>query len=95
MLVCLKNAGFSLIEADYAINAFDSYIYGFTLFKMNFPIAESDYAEAARAADELIPRSSYPALHDLSQLVKERIYDGIQDFNFGLNFILEGLNKLL
>lgn len=94
-LTCLRNAGFSLIEADYAINTFDSYIYGFTMIKLNFPIAEPDYAEAARDADKIIPRSSCPSLLELSQLVKERTYNGIQDFSFGLDFILEGLDRLL
>ena len=90
-LACLRSAGFSLIQADYAINVMDSHIFGFTIIQMNFPIAEKDYAKAAKEALPYISKATYPALHELTQLIKGRKYRGIQDFAFGLDFILDGL----
>jgi len=94
-LSCLHNSGFSLIEADYALNAIDSYTYGFVHIQTNFPIDEPQYAETAQEHLDLIPRADYPALHDLSRLVIEQTYNGVPDFQFGLEFILGGLEKLL
>jgi AcrR family transcriptional regulator len=94
-LACLHNAGFSLVEADHAINVFDSYIYGFTLIKLNFPIAESDYAKEAKDFESYIPFDIYPSMSGLSKMIIEKTYNGIQDFNFGLEFIIDGLEKSL
>ena len=41
---CLREAGFSYPMADHAWNAIDSHIYGFTLQKLNFPIADDEFA---------------------------------------------------
>lgn len=94
-LAILNKAGFSLPEADSALNAIESFVFGFTLIKLNFPIDEADFAEAAQEGQTLLPRNLYPAMHDLSQMVMNGTYDGIQDFNFGLDFILSGLEKNL
>lgn len=94
-LACLHNAGFSLIEADYALNAIDSYTYGFTHIQMNFPIAEPEYADTAKDHLDLIPQSDFPALYELSRLVIEQTYNGVPDFHFGLKFILDGLERIV
>lgn len=94
-IACLTKAGFSITEADQVVNAMDSYIYGFTLIKINFPIAESDYAKAAEEGEKLFPKNNFPMLHDLSRLIRDGKYSGLQDFEFGFNFILEGFEKIL
>jgi len=57
---CLYEAGFSYAAADHAWNAIDSHVYGFTLQKMNFPIADDDYTTTAESHLELIPAEKFP-----------------------------------
>ncbi len=92
-LGCLLNAGFSGELADRAWNAMDSHIYGFTLQSLNFPIAASEYAATAADYLPMIPVDKYPYMHKLSAQVAEGHYDGIAQFEFGLELILEGLDR--
>lgn len=92
-LGCLYEAGFSLEMADRAWNAIDSHIYGFTLQELNFPLETAEYSEAAKNNISLIPDRNYPYLNKLAYLVIDRSYDGIHDFEFGLELILNGLDK--
>jgi Tetracyclin repressor-like, C-terminal domain len=92
-LGCLREAGFSLRMADYAWNAIDSHIYGFTLQELNFPFEQADYAKAAKQVLALIPADKYPYLNRLTHQVIDGDYDGIHDFEFGLELILNGLES--
>ena len=91
---CLYEAGFSYKVADHAWNAIDSHIYGFTLQELDFPIDPSEYANAAKHYLSLVPMEQYPYLNALAQQVIDGTHHGVQDFNFGLELILEGLEKL-
>src|SRR4028119_1439852 len=92
-LGCLREAGFSLEMADRAWNAIDSHIYGFTLQELNFPFETEEYSEAAKNGLSLIPADKYPYLNRLTHDVIEGRYDGIHDFEFGLELILSGLDR--
>jgi AcrR family transcriptional regulator len=94
-LGCLHKAGFSLEMADHIWNAMDSHIYGFTLQELNFPVEAKNYSEAAKEGLPLIPAEQYPYMNDLTHEVIERRYDGLHDFEFGLDLILNGLGALL
>jgi AcrR family transcriptional regulator len=91
---CLVEAGFSYEMADHAWNAIDSYIYGFTLMKLNFPFAPEEYAEVAKAYLPQIPADQYPFLNGLSQEVIAGRYNGLHNLEFGLDLILDGLDRL-
>lgn len=91
---CLRKAGFSWEMADHAWNAIDSHIYGFTLQELTFPIEVSEYAETAKSFISYIPPNQYPYMHQLSLYVIDGSYSGLHDFKFGLNLILDGLEKL-
>jgi len=93
-LGCLCEAGFSCEMADHAKNVIDSYIYGFTLQELTFPINESDYSEMAMQGLPIIPADKYPYLNKLAHQVIERSYDGIHNFGFGLELILNGLEPI-
>ena len=93
-LGCLCEAGFSCEMADHVINVIDSHIYGFTLQELNFPINESDYSEAAMQGLPIIPADKYPYLNKLTHQVIEGSYDGIHNFGFGLELILNGLEPI-
>lgn len=91
---CLREAGFSYPMADHAWNAVDSYVYGFTLQKLNFPLAPEAYAEAASGFLHLIPAEDFPYLNGLSQQVIAGAHDGLHDLELGLGLILDGLEQL-
>ncbi|MEM9908203.1 MAG: TetR/AcrR family transcriptional regulator C-terminal domain-containing protein [Cyanobacteria bacterium P01_D01_bin.44] len=92
-LGCLIEAGFSLEMADHAWNAIDSHIYGFTLQELNFPFEAAEYADVAENYLSLIPAEQYPYLNKLTHHVMAGNYDGLHDFDLGLELILEGLER--
>lgn len=91
---CLHEAGFSYEMADHAWNALDNHIYGFTLQALNFPLDPSDYRAAAQGFLPMIPEDKYPYLRALSQQVIDGTHNGLQDFTFGLDLILDGLESI-
>jgi AcrR family transcriptional regulator len=93
-LGCLCEAGFSFEMVDRAWNAIDSHIYGFTLQELNFPIETTEYAKTAQEYISKIPSDKYPYMNRLTHHIIDGYYDGIADFNFGLELILNGLDKL-
>jgi AcrR family transcriptional regulator len=93
-LGCLHAAGFSLEMADHAWNAIDSHIYGFTLQELNFPFEPPEYSEAAKQGLSLVPVDQYPHMNQLTHRVIDGRYDGLHDFEFGLDLILNGLDAL-
>ncbi len=93
-LGCLQEAGFSLEMADQIWNAIDSHIYGFTLQQLNFPFEAENYSEAAKIGLPLIPADQYPYMNKLTHAVIEKRYSGIHDFEFGLELILDGLDRV-
>lgn len=94
-LGCLIKAGFSIEMADHIWNAMDNHIYGFTLQELNFPLQEDEYAEAAAGFIDMIPAEKYPQMNALSIHIMEGKYNGIHDFEFGLNILLKGLEDFL
>jgi AcrR family transcriptional regulator len=91
---CLRAAGFSYPMADHAWNALDAYIYGFTLQRLTFPLDPSEYASAAAGFLPMIPPERFPYLNGLSQEVIAGRHDGLQELGFGLELLLEGLERL-
>jgi AcrR family transcriptional regulator len=91
---CLHTAGFSYAVADHACNAIDNHIYGFTQQALNFPFEPSKYGDAAAEFLPPIPANQYPNLHALSEQVINGTHDGVQDFCFALDLILDGLERL-
>lgn len=91
---CLVEAGFSYPAADHAWNAIDSYVYGFTLQKLNFPFEPQQYAQAAAGFLHMLPADRFPHLNGMSRQVIDGRHDGLHDIEFGLDLILDGLDKL-
>lgn len=90
---CLRQAGFSVALADRAWNALDCYIYGFTLHEQKFPVEPEEYAGAA--AHFLPMLEPYPHMREMAEKVADGSHDGRLDFGFGLELILDGLERLL
>ena len=93
-LGCLRQAGFSDQQADHAWNAIDSHIYGFTLQELHFPLEPANYASAARHFLPMLPAERYPHMRALTEQVIDGSYDGLHEFTFGLDLILDGLERL-
>ena len=91
----LRKAGFPIELADYAWNAMDSHIYGYTLQELNHPFEPQQYPEAAETYLPQLPSGRYPHLTELTVHVMEGHYDGVPEFTFGLDLILDGLERLL
>jgi AcrR family transcriptional regulator len=90
----LRAAGFSVEMAAHAYSLLDSYIYGFALTKMNLPFdASDDVGEMAQSMLEPFPVNEYPNLVEfLSEHVLKPGYDYADEFEYGLDLILNGLD---
>jgi AcrR family transcriptional regulator len=88
---CLRAAGFSYVQADHAMNALDSLIYGFHLLERGMPVQPENYAEAALTYLPAIDEDRYPHFCALGQMVAEGSYDGVNHMAFGLDLLLKAL----
>ncbi len=91
----LRAAGFSYAMADHAISVLDSHIYGFTMLKANFPIDEGEYAKAAQQYLPMLPAAFYPHARALTEEVGSGRHSGVNEFTFGVDLLLDGLERLL
>jgi hypothetical protein len=93
---CLRKAGFSIVLVAHAYSVLDSYIYGFALQQASLPFTTSD--EAVEVADNIrsqFPADAYPHLTELTVAhVLQPGYDYADEFEFGLDLILDGLDRL-
>lgn len=94
-LATFNNAGFTLPEADYAINAMDSFIYGFTSIENHFPFKPEEYASAAKEYAPLIKEYGLPALYELNMAIANKKHKGVQSFDYGLKLLLDSLERQL
>ncbi|PJZ84219.1 TetR/AcrR family transcriptional regulator C-terminal domain-containing protein [Leptospira harrisiae] len=90
-LGCLHCAGYSLPSADHIINAIDSHIYGYILQELNFPIDSKKYAQTAKEFMPSLEESPYTYLTRLTKEVVTKKYNGLHNFEFGLDLILDGI----
>lgn len=90
---CLIQAGFSYGLADKVIMMLDSHLYGFTLQELNFPFAPEEYAQAAKDYLPMLSAEEYPYFYGLAHMVAEGEYDGLHDFEFGLDLLLESVER--
>ena len=79
--------------AAHAFSVLDSYIYGFALQEASLPFdAGEETAELAQAILAQCPADEYPHLTELTvEHVLQPGYDYGDEFDFGLDLILDGL----
>lgn len=94
---CLRKAGFSLELAAHAYSAIDSYIYGFALQERGLPFdTPEETAELAQAMLAQFPSDQYPHLAEFTfDHVLRPGYDYGNEYEFGLDLILDGLDRAL
>lgn len=96
VLGTLIQAGFSPVIASWAFIALDSYIYGFERQRSNFsPTDDVDTIEVAQDVLAAIPQGAYSSLAAVAMEYAEKPYDEAAAFEFGLDLILDGLQRLL
>jgi AcrR family transcriptional regulator len=93
----LRAGGFDMALVAHAYSVLDSYIYGFALTKMNLPFESGDdVAEIAETMLEPFPVNEYPNLMAfLTEHVMKPGYDYGDEFEYGLDLILDGLERAL
>jgi AcrR family transcriptional regulator len=97
VLGILLGAGFSVEAAANAFMALDSYIYGFERQRTELNLAEgaTDTTAAARSVQMAASPEAYPALERVAGEFATRPYDVAASFEFGLDIILDGLERRL
>ena len=91
----LRAAGFDMAMAAHAYSLLDSYIYGFAQTQMNLPFeSTSDIAEVAETMLQPFPLNAYPNLAAfITEHAMQPGYDYGDEFEYGLDLILDGLSR--
>ena len=93
---CLRGAGFPFEMAIHAYSVQDAYIYGFALQERDLALetpASAGEAAQRRAATVGAPEN-YPHLLEIATKLPESGYDSAAEFAWGLDLILDGLERL-
>jgi AcrR family transcriptional regulator len=94
---CLRDAGFPMALVAHAYSVLDSFIYGFALQEAGLPFESGE--ETAGLAEMILaglPPEEYPNLRAFTaDHVLQPGYDYGKEFEFGLDLILDGLERRL
>jgi AcrR family transcriptional regulator len=95
VLGILRNAGFPVELAAHAYSLMDAYIYGFALQETSLPFSTpEETAEVAKSIMAEFPADAYPHLTELAvEHVLQPGYDYGDEYRFGLDLILDGLER--
>jgi AcrR family transcriptional regulator len=93
----LRRAGFSVELTAHAFSVLDGYIYGFALQQRSLPFDTLEEAqEVGRQMFARMPEGAYPHLTELTvQHILQPGYDYGDEFEYGLDLILDGLDRSL
>jgi AcrR family transcriptional regulator len=92
----LRRAGFSVPMAAHAFALLDSYTFGFALQEANLPFDADTVAEVANAMIDQFPSDLFPHLAEMAaEHVMQPGYDFGDEFGYGLELILDGLERAL
>jgi AcrR family transcriptional regulator len=93
---CLRAAGFDMAATATAYSLLDSYIYGFAMTKMNLPFEDtSDIVEMSETMLAPFPPGEYQNLADfITEHAMKPGYDYGNEFEYGLDVILDGLERV-
>ncbi|HEU4349429.1 MAG TPA: TetR/AcrR family transcriptional regulator C-terminal domain-containing protein [Actinoplanes sp.] len=97
VIATLREAGFSAEMTAHAYALIDSYVYGFALQEAALPFEGPDsVGDVAEPIMELMAAGEYPHLVEMATSYYLRPgYDFGDEFRFGLDLILDGLEKSL
>ncbi len=91
----LRSGGFTVALTAHAFSVLDSYIYGFAMQEASLPFdTPEETVELAQAIMAQLPVDEYPHLTELTvEHVLQPGYDYAEEFAFGLDLILDGLER--
>ena len=93
---CLRKAGFSVAMATHAHWLLDGYVYGYALQAASLPFDTADEFQAM--ADDVflpqLPPDEFPYLNESAAALVAAGYDPAEEFDFGLDLVLAGLERL-
>jgi AcrR family transcriptional regulator len=97
MLGTLRGAGFSVRLTAHAYALLDAYVYGFALAEAALPFdGPESVTEVATPIVQSFPDGCYPHLVELTtDHILQPGYDFGDEFDFGLDLILDSLSRLL
>jgi AcrR family transcriptional regulator len=96
VLAVLRRAGFTLEHAARAFSILDGYLYGSCQQSATRATTDAGGADAAKAFLGALPAQDYPNLAAMAALQAEGPgYDEERGFAFGLDLILDGLERIL
>ncbi len=97
VIATLRRAGFSIPLTAHAVAVLDAYVYGFALSESSLPFeGPEDVGELAEAILSRLPAEEYPAFIEFAtEHVLQPGYDYGEEFAFGLELILDGLERHL
>jgi hypothetical protein len=94
MLRVLREGGFSEDLAYRAFHILQSHVIGYTTYQLSFPYTRDELAGMAESFLQQFPREEFPYLTEhIHQHLAPRIVDE-SDYEFGLDLILDGLERL-
>jgi len=93
VLGCLRNGGLSVEMTAHAYAVIDAFIYGFAIQEASLPATSGeDMSDLVDSIVENLPADEYPHLLELTtEHILKPGYDFGNEFEFGLNLILDGL----
>ncbi len=92
----LRRAGFSVDVALHAFSALDSFVYGFARQQASLSSGEPGSAQTAQELRSEVPTDQFPHLTEvITHYIAAGGYDADADFAFGLDLILDGLQRHL
>lgn len=95
VVATFRRAGFSVALTAHAYSLVDSYVYGFALQEAGLPFDTAE--EAAEVAQAILDRAPDAAHPHLAELTAEHVlqpgYDYGEEFAWGLDLILDGLER--
>jgi AcrR family transcriptional regulator len=94
MIGVLSAAGFTMPLVIRAIMALDSHTYGFVLQEMAWSFDTENAPEMAAAFARGLPANEYPNLLAMAEMAATTPRAVAADFEFGLDLILDGLERL-
>ena len=95
LLRCLREAGFTADQTHHAYHALDGHIIGFTLWQVSIPIRKEEVADVSASVLEKLSADEYPDLVEhIKQHMNESSHGGKSEFEFGLDLILDGIERM-
>jgi AcrR family transcriptional regulator len=95
LLRALRNAGFSAETTYHAYHVLDAHIVGFSLWQASHGSIPAEVDDVRAFIDRVVPPATYPYLHEHAiQHLEDGAHQDVPAFEYGLDLILDGLERL-